>query len=460
MKIKQTYLLFLIVIGLVSLATYSTFALFTASTEITDVVDFTTTLSTNNNMLEYEMITVPAGESKIIELNITNSYQGILYYGAWYEMVTPTNKTDDIKIGINTKGNSAPSSGQIEKDPITLLIGITNDTNSEIIVNIGVKGKIDSNLEITGSRNLITDEWTEENYDIKISKIRVEGFAIPSVLLEGNQTVISGNCDNISYDIVGKRLKVNDFTSKQDCVLTITPSTDKNNYPLLNTMKVGDYVEYVGNNGCLNGEEGTTGERYAESGNSCKGENANQSIDNSGYTYGYCSSPDYKFYVYGWRIAYIEDGKVHLISAGSPECNGLGTINGLSNAALDYCNATYVDGGVCSSSNTWAMGNSDFEKITSAISGVSSSLASCESIFSMKKCGYNNNLIDNGGYYWFEEFPQSDVLATYDWHPAGRTIKFGYLDGYKGLRPIIQLSNNVYVTGGTGTMEDPYKIEI
>ena len=81
-KIKETYLLFLIVIGLISLAGYTTYALFTASTEIEDVVEFFTSLSTNNSIVEYEMVTVPVGETKIIELNVTNSYGSTLYYGA------------------------------------------------------------------------------------------------------------------------------------------------------------------------------------------------------------------------------------------------------------------------------------------------------------------------------------------------------------------------------------------
>ena len=35
---------------------------------------------------------------------------------------------------------------------------------------------------------------------------------------------------------------------------------------------------------------------------------------------GYCSDSNYKYNANGWRIAYIKEGTVYLISAGSPEC--------------------------------------------------------------------------------------------------------------------------------------------
>ena len=58
-KIRESYLLLLIVLGLVSLGIYTTYALFTASTTINDVVGITTTLDIGKSLTEYEVITVP-----------------------------------------------------------------------------------------------------------------------------------------------------------------------------------------------------------------------------------------------------------------------------------------------------------------------------------------------------------------------------------------------------------------
>ena len=58
-KIRESYLLLLIVLGLVSLGIYTTYALFTASTSINDVVVITATLDIGKSLTEYEVITVP-----------------------------------------------------------------------------------------------------------------------------------------------------------------------------------------------------------------------------------------------------------------------------------------------------------------------------------------------------------------------------------------------------------------
>ena len=80
-RLKESYLLFLIVIGLVSLAMYSTFALFTANTEIENVVNFDTTLNLGVRMFEYEMITLQPGETQIIDKFPMHHNQSSLHRG-------------------------------------------------------------------------------------------------------------------------------------------------------------------------------------------------------------------------------------------------------------------------------------------------------------------------------------------------------------------------------------------
>ena len=160
LKIKETYLIFLIVIGLVSLSLYSTYALFTANTEINDVVSFSTQLTTDSSILEYEMVTIPAGESKVVELVVNNSHEQSLYYGVWYQALTDVS---DINIGLYTQENNTPASGTIAADSsATILIGITNNGTSDAILNIGVAGSETSNLNLASNRTLITGEWTSE----------------------------------------------------------------------------------------------------------------------------------------------------------------------------------------------------------------------------------------------------------------------------------------------------------
>ena len=159
-KIKETYLLLLIVLGLVSLGIYTTYALFTASTSINDVVGITATLDIGKSLTEYEVIIVPAGETKLIELNVVNSYNGNIYYGAWYQIVK--GNSDNIQIGLYTERNSNPGSGLLSSSSnINLLVGITNDNSTSVTLYIGVKGSLTNELNLGTNKILIPDGFSE-----------------------------------------------------------------------------------------------------------------------------------------------------------------------------------------------------------------------------------------------------------------------------------------------------------
>ena len=159
-KIKETYLLLLIVLGLVSLGIYTTYAMFTTSTTINDVVGITTTLDIGKSLTEYEVITVQPNETKLIELNVVNSYNNSIYYGAWYQIVQ--GNSDNINIGLYTEKNSNSSSGVLTQNSnIKLLAGITNDNSTSIIVYIGVKGSLTNELNLGSNKALLPNDFSE-----------------------------------------------------------------------------------------------------------------------------------------------------------------------------------------------------------------------------------------------------------------------------------------------------------
>ena len=159
-KIKETYLLMLIVVGLVSLGIYTTYAMFTASTTLNDVVGITTTLDVGKGLTEYQVVTVGSGETKLIELNIVNSYSSSIYYGAWYQIVQ--GNSSDIDIGLYTEKNSNPSSGSLATNgSINLLAGVTNNGTSSITVYIGAKGSLTNELTLGNNKILIQDGFVE-----------------------------------------------------------------------------------------------------------------------------------------------------------------------------------------------------------------------------------------------------------------------------------------------------------
>lgn len=226
----------------------------------------------------------------------------------------------------------------------------------------------------------------------------------------------------------------------------------------LNKATTGSYVDYTGNNGC--------------SGENCSGINANRSDINNGY----CQNENYQYSLSGWRIAYIENDNVYLISAGAPEClctNSDGSTSNntcnsnektkgtplhlanLNKIALKYCNPTYAADGVCNNTTAWAMNSNDFTKIT----GTESKF--CYESVAENICGYENDLIDIEGQYWFATSTTNEISPNYhiqNWLALERTISDNQSNDAFGVRPIIKLDKQVYITGGTGTSTDPYTI--
>ena len=205
----------------------------------------------------------------------------------------------------------------------------------------------------------------------------------------------------------------------------------------LSEVAVGSYVAYTGNNGC--------------EGEYCSGKNANSdSVAN-----GTCSDNASETFIdSGWKIAYVEDGIAHLISGGAPVCSCsdfrtdvilsasttipycavggrsvFSHLDDLNNVALKFCNSNYTYNNVCDSSSVWAMTKEDIEK-----TGQSFSVGAYIPAFSR-------------GNIWIASLASSSSMYVYN----------NSLNSY-GVVPIIKLAPTVYITGGTGTSNDPYTI--
>lgn len=261
---------------------------------------------------------------------------------------------------------------------------------------------------------------------------------------------------------------------------------------LLNKAAVGSYVKYTGTGGTVGSTDiacknngsasSSTATAETEAANSCSGQNAREDIENFEDSYGYCynASANSKYRTTGWRLAYIDgDSKPVIVSAGSPECvartasTGNETYMRLANTrSLKYCNVNFVDGdckcvdsnsdGICDieSGDAWAMNDDDFYNMTKAINGGTGKrimVDSSDSLFckysNSKECGASNDLINNGGYYGFA------VGEAAYWDPVNKYVNGSDYTSAMGIRPVISLASTVVITGGLGTMEDPYTIE-
>ena len=120
-------------------------------------------IETTLKIFEYKKITVPAGSNTSVMVNVNNDTGGSIYYGVFYEMVSPSTKTDDIGIyKIDWSANA--TSGSITNGsilPIELLV--INNTSSDITLNIGVAGSDSNELGLTDGKTLITETFNTGN---------------------------------------------------------------------------------------------------------------------------------------------------------------------------------------------------------------------------------------------------------------------------------------------------------
>ena len=307
--------------------------------------------------------------------------------------------------------------------------------------------------------------YSSVKYNGNNLRISVDGAGADSLPTSGNYYLVSYDCSNKNTKVTWNRndysLDINNGTKKSNvaCYLEFKST------PLLSEMSKGSYVAYIGDSslGCDN-------TNIVNGYTSCSGKNANYESDIS---MGYCGNSNYKFYRNGWRVAYTKNKSAYLISAGATDCmctssdgnssssycssylnsNSISShYSNMNNIALKYCNIDYVLNGVCDSTTARAMSDIDFKNIT----GNNLDSSSCYSASSNISCGYTNDLIDNGSYYWI----YSSSNSIFNWNPKERVIKNDNSNNVFGIRPILALSPSVIVTGGDGTYESPYIIAL
>ena len=457
-----------VIVVIIIFTAFMTFALYRTLAYDTSVVennpsttdlDYTFTIGDSS----IKQLQVGVNETKYYDVVMYNPNPAKISYVIYYEMVSPTTKPEDFSI-VYKKRSKNKSSGIANKESsITLTIEVSNTSSSEVKVNLGalagyVKG---GELTLASGKVMIPEEEVVADYRFNISKIDSE---TPTNFDYGFYDLSNYKCKNGATVTYNPYTKMLSYSKLDDCDLEFTT---KSNPLLKDIVKIGDYIEYTGNNGC--------------SGTSCQGHNANQDSDTTNYTYGYCYSTVYKYYTYGWRVAYIKDNSVYIVAAGSPECvtgtssNSSTTIESLKTASLKYCNTDYLQGGVCDDTTAHPLRGGDFYNITKGLfgdpgarglytytdnsydSGVSITSSNiCSGKLSIKECGYNNDLIDNGGYYWFgSAYSSSSPLC---WDPSFRSV-ISYSGSFAfGVRSVLKLDSTITATGGSGTIDKPYTI--
>ena len=462
----------------------------------------------------------------------------------------------DIEIDTNLRDKSLYVELYYQGEKVSTVTGdqlSISGAKTKLLKTVELEDDVDNNFEVrvylldSGDQiqtevvsRLKTNISDYSDADIRISSITIDGASSDSLPVDGYYTM-SSTCtkgSSLTWDGYSKTITYSKGSKVGDsCNLVFTKDTSTK---LLNTVSVGSYVKYMGNNGC--------------DGNHCAGDNANYVSDDD---MGYCSNSSYGFIVNGWRVAYIKDNSAYLVSAGAPECvatyvenisastsnqslssnyyygsgyvfdevkgkyrltgvtsstlswssnynsiientpytckstsstgtcsimykvtayssstqgttipyynyDGAGVVNHiahLNKAALKYCNPNYAYNGVCDVTSSWSINDSDYQIITTNM-GTKKTLSNCNGDYGSRACGFNNDLIDNGGYYWFATPYSASSAYTFYWFPCYRNVDYGYASGGAyGVRPVLRLRSSVSVMSGSGTYKDPYVIQ-
>ena len=305
MRKKTMYLLLLLVICLAGIGIKGTYAKFVGSGETSkDIVSLNLTFNISiSNIEEYEEISVDASSHKTFNVSLTNASTSTIYYGIWYQMVSPVEKTEEITIARN-EDNAIATSGSIQSSENKIAtITIKNSSASSIKVNIGVA----------------TSETSTNSIEY----------------LDGKK-LISG---------------------------TIKLEESK----LLSTVPIGSYVKYTGTNGCSGKSCGGQNANYVSDSDMGYCDASSYKFNSNGWRVAYINDGTAYLTSGGSPECMCTDSSGNAgTSCSNKESTG-GVPKHLANLntkALTYCNSTYAYGGVCNSSSAWNMSDGDFQKIT------------------------------------------------------------------------------------------------
>ena len=498
-NIKKNYLMLIIVIGLISLSLYSTLAMFTASVNTNDIVNLTaSTLPTDTEIIEYERVSIKAGEEKTVEFTVNNSTSNSLYYGVWYEMVNPSSITDDVIVAklqetVDSETGQLSTGGSAK---VSLII--KNKSSSGAIVNIGVGYSSTSSLNLPINRYLVTETYLPE--DLIINTTDTNKFNN-----RGAYTV-NVNCTNAEarWDYTNWKLVVSSIQSVDNCDTTFTSRSDNLSQLIMNKV------------GTTQGD----GQIVNEKGYRYEGKNPNNYVLFNGEL---------------WRIIGVFDSNTHgksgqnltkIIreeSIGSYAWNKSNTNNWtdsslktiLNDYYYNYNASTGVD--ECYFYSTTVSGNCDFTKIglnetsrgmienvTWHLGGYSTNSATATTFYTAERgtTVYGSNSTTTTGYiglmypsdYGYSVLASSCARTTnlssynrsscggqswllkngYEWTMThysssslyvfrvsyGASLSSGNANYGNAVRPTAYLKSNVYVISGTGSITDPYVIGI
>ena len=241
-RIKQIYLLLIIILGIVTLSVYSTYSIFTLEAESTDIVSIHTpnNLSVSYSSYEYKQVTVPKESTINTDIDIYNNLDNELCYSIWYKVANNNVDNSKVKVYQNTDSNLLTSSIISAGTSRRINVVIINDNDVDVKVNVGL-----AYADNTGTCELnISEDKISISSSINKSDI-LSDYLIKKVKVNNNEAGYLTYKD-ISNDIkFDNNLKIyisNDFSYKDE-LFTLKEAKE------ITSNELNEYTNYYT---CLN----------------------------------------------------------------------------------------------------------------------------------------------------------------------------------------------------------------
>ena len=181
-------MLFLLILTLTVMGVYGTYAMFTHDINVDAVNLQASNIPVDQEISEYQKITVNANDAKTISLNISNSTSQALHYGAWYQMISPSTINNNITIAKLTDSPDETSGTIDGNSNKNVYIYIGNNSSSAITLYVGIKYSETSSLGLPDNRTLITNTRDGKYIvGVTVTNGTVEnGVTLTNMLEDGN----------------------------------------------------------------------------------------------------------------------------------------------------------------------------------------------------------------------------------------------------------------------------------
>ncbi len=225
------YFMILLVITLGGFVLKTTYAKFISNYTTPDnIVGMSLIFDINiSNFEEPKEINVAPNSSKSFDVKATNSNSSTAYYGVWYKMINPSEKSNDIVVARNASKSSTGTSGSISANGnVTTTLIIKNNTSNSIKVEIGVASSITSvnNIEYLNGKKLVTDV-VGKKFNLNISNIdEYEEVSVAANSTESFDIKVTNGSSSTAYYGIWYRMIVPTIQSSD---IIIAKSVDSKN---------------------------------------------------------------------------------------------------------------------------------------------------------------------------------------------------------------------------------------